>query len=56
MDIEAEFLVKKKRTIRRKKHFDEVSEKGDENMDLSPEEDFRINYFFTLIDQALVSL
>ncbi|KAL9308334.1 putative transcription factor and/or regulators TTF-type(Zn) family [Arabidopsis thaliana] len=53
MDIEAEFLVKKKRTIRRKKHFDEVSDKGDENMDLSPEEDFRINYFFTLIDQAL---
>ncbi|CAA0266629.1 unnamed protein product [Arabidopsis thaliana] len=53
MGIEAEFLVKKKRTIRRKKHFDEVSEKGDENMDLSPEEDFRINYFFTLIDQAL---
>ncbi|KAL9299022.1 putative HAT dimerization domain, ribonuclease H-like superfamily [Arabidopsis thaliana] len=58
MDIEAEFPVKKKKIIRRKKHFDEVSEKGDDhgNMELSTEEDFRINYFLTLIDQALISL
>ncbi|CAA0359097.1 unnamed protein product [Arabidopsis thaliana] len=50
MDIEAEFPVKKKKIIRRKKHFDHG------NMELSTEEDFRINYFLTLIDQALISL
>ncbi|AEC06008.1 hAT family dimerization domain-containing protein [Arabidopsis thaliana] len=50
MDIEAEFPVKKKKIIRRKKHFDHG------NMKLSTEEDFRINYFLTLIDQALISL
>ncbi|KAF8082678.1 LOW QUALITY PROTEIN: hypothetical protein N665_0812s0008 [Sinapis alba] len=51
-DIEVGFPVKKKRIIRRKKHFDEDSEKVDENMELSLEDDFRINYFFILMDQA----
>lgn len=55
MEIEAEFPVKQKRIIRRKKHYDEDPE-IDENVLLSPEESFRIDYFNTLMDQALVSL
>lgn len=56
MDIEAEFPARKKRVIRRKKHFDEDTEIVDENVQLLPEESFRIDYFNTLMDQALVSL
>lgn len=56
MEIEAEFPTKQKRIIRRKKHYDEDIEIADENVLLSPEESFRIDYFNILMDQALVSL
>ncbi|XP_020872581.1 zinc finger MYM-type protein 1-like [Arabidopsis lyrata subsp. lyrata] len=56
MEIEATFPVNTKRIIRRKKHYDEDREVVSANVVLSPEERFRIDYFNTLIDQALVSL
>lgn len=57
MDIEVGFSVKKEKDHqKKKKHFDEDPEKVDEKMELSPEDDFRINYFLPLMDQALVSL
>ncbi|XP_048635320.1 uncharacterized protein LOC125608838 [Brassica napus] len=55
MEVEAEIPVKQKRIIRRKKHYDEDPEIVDENVLLSPEESFRIDYFNTLMDQALLT-
>ncbi|XP_010501913.1 PREDICTED: zinc finger MYM-type protein 1-like [Camelina sativa] len=56
MEIEATFPVNKKRIIRKKKHYDEDREVVSENVILTLEERFRIDYFNILIDQALVSL
>ncbi|XP_056857419.1 uncharacterized protein LOC130506754 [Raphanus sativus] len=56
MDIEPMFNKKKKRLIKRKTHFDEERDKGDDVCQvLSSEDDFRINYFIKMMDQALVS-
>ncbi|XP_076916297.1 uncharacterized protein LOC143575950 [Bidens hawaiensis] len=43
-----------KRVIHRKKQFDETS--SVEEVTFSPEEDFKVNYFLRIADQAIVSL
>ncbi|KAK1423943.1 hypothetical protein QVD17_19254 [Tagetes erecta] len=43
-----------RRQIRRKKHFDETSSTQD--VEFTPEGDFRVNYFFKIVDQAISSL
>jgi len=56
MDIEPMFNKRNKRLIKRKTHFDEERDKGDDVCQvLSVEDDFRINYFFKMMDQAIVS-
>ncbi|XP_022024719.1 uncharacterized protein LOC110925056 [Helianthus annuus] len=50
--VNAEF--RKKRVIYRKKQFDESS--SVEEVTFSPEEDFRVNYFLSIVDQAIFSL
>ncbi|KAF8044639.1 hypothetical protein N665_7371s0001 [Sinapis alba] len=56
MDIEPMFNKKNKRLIKKKTHFDEERDKGDDVCQvLSLEDDFRINYFIKMMDQALVS-
>lgn len=56
MDIEPMFNKRNKRLIERKTHFDEERDKGDDVCQvLSVEDDFRINYFFKMMDQAIVS-
>ncbi|XP_010472491.1 PREDICTED: zinc finger MYM-type protein 1-like [Camelina sativa] len=54
MEIEAKFPEKRKRFLRRKKQFGEDPKKVDENIELPPEESFRVDYFIALIDQALL--
>jgi hypothetical protein len=51
--IDLEFTIN--RVVRRKKQFDEDVEK-DANVSQSPEEKFKITYFYPIIDQALTSL
>jgi hypothetical protein len=53
MDISTTF--RKKRPIKRKRHFDENIEDTDMAAQ-SPEESFRTTYFIPLVDQAVVSL
>ncbi|XP_019151881.1 PREDICTED: zinc finger MYM-type protein 1-like [Ipomoea nil] len=53
MDIDPVFP--KRREIRRKKQFDENSNASLE-VSLSAEDSFRVNYFFFIVDQAVVSL
>ena len=56
MDTEPAFNKKNKCLIRRKTHFDEEQDKGDDVCQvLSLEDEFRINYFIKMINQALVS-
>ncbi|KAF8089250.1 hypothetical protein N665_0512s0016 [Sinapis alba] len=56
VDIEPMFNKKNKCLIKRKTHFDEKREKGDDVCQvLSLEDDFKINYFIKMMDQALVS-
>ncbi|XP_035842043.1 zinc finger MYM-type protein 1-like [Helianthus annuus] len=50
--VNAEF--RQKRVIYRKKQFDESS--SVEEVTFSPEEDFRVNYFLSIVDQAIFSL
>ncbi|XP_022003042.2 zinc finger MYM-type protein 1-like [Helianthus annuus] len=50
--VSAEF--RQKRVIYRKKQFDESS--SVEEVTFSPEEDFRVNYFLSIVDQAIFSL
>ncbi|XP_035838892.1 uncharacterized protein LOC110906877 [Helianthus annuus] len=50
--VNAEF--RQKRVIYGKKHFDESS--SVEEVTFSPEEDFRVNYFLSIVDQAIFSL
>lgn len=45
MDIEPNFLAKKKSIINRKKHFDEDMENDDDFENLSEEEKFQIDFF-----------
>ncbi|KAF5759276.1 putative transcription factor and/or regulators TTF-type(Zn) family [Helianthus annuus] len=45
---------RQKRVIYRKKQFDESS--SVEEVTFSPEEDFRVNYFLSIVDQAIFSL
>ena len=53
VDIESEFTIK--RVVRKKKQFGEdVGE--DANGSQSPEEKFKVTYFYHIIDQALTSL
>ncbi|XP_020875868.1 zinc finger MYM-type protein 1-like [Arabidopsis lyrata subsp. lyrata] len=56
MDIEPVFSVKAKRVCKRKRYHDEEAEKVGEDVILSAEENFRINYFIKIVDQGLVSL
>ncbi|XP_035836630.1 uncharacterized protein LOC118484762 [Helianthus annuus] len=50
--VNAEF--RQERVIYRKKQFDESS--SVEEVTFSPEEDFRVNYFLSIVDQAIFSL
>ncbi|XP_022003071.1 zinc finger MYM-type protein 1-like [Helianthus annuus] len=52
LGVNAEF--RQKRVIYRKKQFDESS--SVEEVTFSPDEDFRVNYFLSIVDQAIFSL
>ncbi|GJZ15530.1 zinc finger MYM-type protein 1-like protein [Tanacetum coccineum] len=52
MDIDP--IFRQKRIIRRKIHFDEIS--NDQDTSYSAEEAFKVQYFLYIVDQALVSL
>ena len=52
MDINPMFI--QKRVIRRKRQFDE--DPVEEDVILSAEESFKVNYFFYIVDQAIASL
>ncbi|GKA40753.1 zinc finger MYM-type protein 1-like protein [Tanacetum coccineum] len=52
MDIDP--IFRQKRIIRRKRHFDEIS--NDQDTSYSAEEAFKVQYFLYIVDQALVSL
>jgi hypothetical protein len=55
LELDIGTTFRKKRTIKRKRHFDEKAD--DTNVaTLSPEELFRREYFITLVDQAIASL
>ncbi|ESQ33345.1 hypothetical protein EUTSA_v10009558mg [Eutrema salsugineum] len=56
MEVEPVFSVKAKRLRKRKRHHDEEPEISGEDVILAAEENFRINYFITIVDQGLVSL
>ncbi|EOA18961.1 hypothetical protein CARUB_v10007596mg [Capsella rubella] len=56
MDIDHVFSVKAKRICKRKRYHDEEAEKVGEDVILSAEENFRLNYFIKIVDQGLVSL
>ncbi|XP_022014169.1 zinc finger MYM-type protein 1-like [Helianthus annuus] len=53
-EIGVNWEFRKKRVIYRKKQFDESS--SVEEVTFSPEEDFRVNYFLCIVDQAIFSL
>jgi hypothetical protein len=53
MDVGTTF--RKKRQIKRKRHFDENSDETNDATQ-SAEESFRINYFIPIVDQAISSL
>ncbi|XP_020871413.1 uncharacterized protein LOC110225777 [Arabidopsis lyrata subsp. lyrata] len=55
MNIDPVFSVKAKRLSKRKRSHDEEAEKVGEDVILTAEEDFRINYFLKIVDQGLVS-
>ncbi|XP_010513617.1 PREDICTED: uncharacterized protein LOC104789647 [Camelina sativa] len=55
MNIDPVFLGKVKRSSKKKRYHDEEPEKNGENVILTLEEDFRINYFIKIVDQGLVS-
>ncbi|XP_060965151.1 uncharacterized protein LOC133034141 [Cannabis sativa] len=54
IDMNIDPIFPQRRTIRRKRQFDENL--NTPSIELSGEESFRINYFFYLVDQAIVSL
>ncbi|KAM6572089.1 hypothetical protein CsatA_016169 [Cannabis sativa] len=54
IDMNIDPIFPQRRTIRRKRQFDENL--NTPSIELSGEEFFRINYFFYLVDQAIVSL
>ncbi|CAA0394444.1 unnamed protein product [Arabidopsis thaliana] len=56
MDIEPKFPVKRKRIIKRKRHFDEEMENDVETELLSEEENFKVDFFLRILDQAIVYL
>ncbi|XP_013614845.1 PREDICTED: uncharacterized protein LOC106321072 [Brassica oleracea var. oleracea] len=56
MEIDLMFSKKAKRPTKRKQFYGEESDKVGEVVVLTPEEDFRINYFIKIVDQGLVSL
>lgn len=53
LEMDVEPVFPQRRQIRRKRQFDEVN---DNEVVFSPEEDFRVNYFLTIVDQAIESL
>lgn len=53
MGVENE--LREKRTIRKKKHFDD-NDRGNEEVTQSALESFKVGYFLYIIDQALSSL
>ena len=52
--LEVEPIIREKRIIRRKKHFDENID--EEQLAQSTLESFKVNYFLYVVDQALSSL
>ncbi|XP_013617859.1 PREDICTED: uncharacterized protein LOC106324438 [Brassica oleracea var. oleracea] len=56
MEIDPMFSKKAKRPTKRKQFYGEEPDKVGEVVVLTPEEDFRINYFIKIVDQGLVSL
>jgi hypothetical protein len=53
LGIEPKFRTK--RQSKRKKHFDEVNDEGDE-LQLSATESFKVTYFLVVVDKAIASL
>lgn len=43
-----------RRPLRRKRHFDETS--SEQEVSFSPEENYKVNYFLCIVDQAIASL
>ena len=52
-EMKIDLVFRKKRQLRRKKQFDK---NDNTEIEPSPEESFRVNYFIYIVDQALSSL
>ena len=49
-------IFPQRREIRRKKHFDEISNNASSSVSQTPQESFRIKFFIYIVDQAITSL
>ncbi|XP_074314594.1 uncharacterized protein LOC141649817 [Silene latifolia] len=56
IELNVDPIFRKRRVIRRKKHFDENQASSSDEVPQTTEESFRVNYFLYIVDQAIGSL